>query len=162
MDCGAIDVKDAIVIVDNLTNDICGTRLRPLLSPPMLLRGVDKLCGILKAAGTKATVIYQVKPMQLGDVTPYNDHLSEYLQGQRWGFGCRTQIRLGHLKPDGFHVKPNYDSVIDRTYACAIKGIPVRDPTPSCDFVPEHLRRRWQMEWPRVGGTTGQNVNYYG
>ena len=160
VDRGAINVRDAIVVVDSLTNDIRGTRLRPSLTPSELVRGVDRLRGILVAAGARASVICQVKPMQLGDVTPYNELLSEYLRGQRGGFGCRTQIRLGHLKPDGFHVKPQYDSIIDRTYACAIKGIPVYDPTPSGEFVPDHLRRRWQAEWPKVGGTR-QIIGYH-
>ena len=156
VDRGAINVRDAIVVVDTLTNDIRGTRLRPSLSPQELVRGVDRLRQVLKTAGAMAVVICQVKPMQLGDVTSHNDQITEYLKGQRWGFGCRTQIRLGHLKPDGFHVKPQFDSIIDRTYACAIKGAPVLDPTPVDQFVPDYLRRRWQAEWPRIGGGNGR------
>ena len=117
VDRGAIDVRDSVVVVDNLTNDIRGTRLRPSLNPRDLVRGVDRLRGALKSAGAMAVVVCQVKPMELGDVTPYNDLLSEYLAGERWGFGCRTQIRLGHLKPDGYHIKPQFYSIVDRTYA---------------------------------------------
>ena len=148
---GAVNVRGAIVIIDNLTNDIRGTRLRPSLSPQELVRGVDKLRGMLRMAGAKAVIVCQVKPMTLGDVSPYNEQLSEYLRSQRWGFSCRTQIRLNYLKPDGFHIKPQYDSVVDRTYSCAIRGIPVFDPTPASEFVPDHVRRRWQTEWPKVG-----------
>ena len=153
---GAVDVRGAIVIVDNLTNDIRGTRLRPSLKPQDLVRNVDKLRSTLKTAGAAAVVVCQVKPMELGDVTPYNELLSDYLREQRWGFGCLTQIRLGHLRNDGFHIKPQFDSIIDRTYACAIRGIPVYDPTPRGEFVPSHMRRRWQKEWPRIGGGMGQ------
>ena len=130
VDRGAIDVRGAIVIIDCLTNDIRGTRLRPSVSPQQLVCGVDRLRRVLKMAGAKAAVVCQVKPMRLGDVSPYNDHLSDYLRGQKWGFSCRTQIRLSYLKPDGYHVRPQYDSIIDKTYACAIRGIPVIDPTP--------------------------------
>ena len=157
---GAIDVREAVVVVDNLTNDIRGTRLRPSLNPRELVNGVDKLRGVLKNAGATAAVICEVKPMQLGDVTPYNRHLADYLSAQKWGFGCRTQIRLNYLKPDGFHVRPQFDSVIDRTYACAIRGIYVNDPTPAEGFVPDYMRRRWQAEWPRLGGRSGQTANH--
>ena len=37
VDRGSIDVRGARVIVDNLTNDIRGTRLRPALTPPELV-----------------------------------------------------------------------------------------------------------------------------
>ena len=150
-DRGAIDVRGAVVIVDNLTNDVRGTRMRPSLTPQELVRGIDRLRGTLKTAGAVAVVVCQIKPMQLGDVTPYNEALSNYLRAQRWGYGCQTQVRLSYLRPDGYHVKPQYDSLIDRTYAYAIKGVPVIDPTPLDEFVPDHLRRRWEAQWPRIG-----------
>ena len=106
-----------------------------------------------------AVVVCQAKPMQTVDVTPYNELLSDYLSAQRGGYGCQTQIRLGHLRSDGFHVLPQFDSIIDKTYACAIRGILVPDPTPIGEFLPDHLRRRWQAEWPRLGGG-GRNDNY--
>ena len=115
------------------------------------------------AAGATAVVMCQLKPMEIADVTPYNGILDEYLRKEsergRCGFGCRTQIRLEHLKPDGYHIKPQYDSIIDRTYAYAMKGIPVRDPTPRGEFVPQHVRHRFRQEWPRIGGGQGMNVN---
>ena len=101
VDRGAINVRDSIVIVDNLTNDIRGTRLRPSVTPQQLVRGVDRLRGILRMAGAKAVVVCQIKPMQVCNVTPYNELLSSYLGAQRWGFGCRTQVRLCFLKSDG-------------------------------------------------------------
>ena len=108
-------------------------------------------------AGASAVVVCQVKPMQLGNVSPYNELISDYLRGQRWGFGCQTQVRLSYLKADGFHILPQYDSMVDKTYACAILGVPVPDPTPLDSFIPDHLRRRWQAEWPRVGNATNRN-----
>ena len=159
VDRGAIDIRGAVVIVDNLTNDIRGTSVRSPLSPRAVTHWVDKLCGRLRMAGAAAVVVCQVKPMQVADVTPYNDLLSEYLCTQDQGFGCKTQIRLTYLKPDGFHVRPQFDSVIDRTYACAIRGVPVSDPTPFNEFLPDHLRRRWQTQWPRIGGGGGRVVN---
>ena len=110
--------------------------------------------------GATAVVVCQIKPMQLMDVTPFNELLSDYLRSQRWGFGCQTQIRLSQLKADGFHVLPQFDSVIDRTYACAIRGALVPDPTPHEGFVPNHVKRRWQAEWPGLGGRVANHRNY--
>ena len=114
-------------------------------------------------AGAAATVVCQLKPMQIADVTLYNEALNSYLREQHLrgaaGFGCRTQIRLSYLKSDGYHVKPDYDSTIDRTYACAIMGERVPCPTPWEGFIPDQNRRRWESEWPVVGGlgSGGQN-----
>ena len=112
-------------------------------------------------AGAAAIVTCQIKPMQIDDVSPYNNALSEYLKAQRGGYGCSTQIRLGFLKPDGYHVRPQYDSVIDKTYACAVRGVHVIDPTPLDEFIPDHVRRSWQQAWPRLGGQARVSP-YYG
>ena len=40
----------------------------------------------------------------------------------------------------------------ERTYACALLGIPVPCPTPFDQFVPENVRRSWEREWPEIGG----------
>ena len=85
--------------------------------------------------------IRPIKPMQTTDVTPYNTMLSDYLRTQgRSEFGCQTQIRLSCPKNDGYHVLPQYDSTIDKTYACALMGIPVPCPTPMDEFTPNHIR----------------------
>ena len=91
--------------------------------------------------------------MQCVDVTQHNILLSQYLETmEEGGFGCRTQIRKSYLKEkDGFHIRPEFSSILDRTYACAILGIHVPCPTPLEDFTPDHVRRRWEREWPRVG-----------
>ena len=115
-------------------------------------------------AGARAVVTCQLKPMQTTDVTPFNNALSEYLlcekEKGRGGYGCRTQIRLDFLKNDGFHIRPEFDSVMDRTYACAFLGIPVPKPTPWDCFVPTLVRQRWEKEWPRLRG--GRQMNQDG
>ena len=51
---------------------------------------------LLKAA---AVIICEVKPMEVANVIPYNRLLSEYLSSKRpTGFGCKTQVRISHLK----------------------------------------------------------------
>ena len=157
---GKLNVRGATGIVDNLTNDIRGTRLRPAVSPPELVRNVDRLRGRLKSEGATDVVVCQAKPMQTADVTPHNQQLSEYLRGQVRGYGCRTQIRLEYLKSDGFHIRPQFDSVIDKTYACAIRGVSVPSPTPPNEFVPISVRRRWESDWPRISGGITSNRNH--
>ena len=106
-------------------------------------------------AGATGVLTCQIKPMQATDVTPYNAYLDDYLRYERLkgrgGYGCRTQITLDSLRPDGFHVKPEYDSVVDKTYACAILGVSVPCPTPVDQFLPYHVRLRQEKEWPRIG-----------
>ena len=159
VDRGDILVRGATVVLDNFTNDIRSTETRKAISPQELLRRVDRLRKGLYAAGATAVVTCQIKPMQITDVTPYNEMLSDYLRTQGMsGHGCRTQIRLSCLKNDGYHVLPQYDSTIDKTYAFALMGISVPCPTPMDEFTPNHLRRRWEMNWPRVG--RGLQMNY--
>ena len=102
------------------------------------------------AAGAVAVITCAIKPMQIVDVTPYNALVDEHLRSQPGGYGCCTQIRLEHLKHDGFHVKPQFDSVIDRGYACAILGIYVPNPTGWGEFVPDSIKRRREKDWPKL------------
>ena len=163
-DRGEFQLEGAIVVVDNLTNDVRGTRGRSAVSPQQLMRLVDGLRRKVMAAGAVAVVVCQLKPMQTTDVTPYNDLLDCYLRREkergRDGFGCRTMIRMDSLKGDGYHLKPEFWSVLDRTYACAMLGIDVPFPTPWGDFAPSYVRQRWETEWPRLGG--GARVGHYG
>ena len=57
-----IDVGDAAVIIDNLTNNIRGTRVRPALSPNKLLQRVDQLREKLRIEGAFLVEVFQVKP----------------------------------------------------------------------------------------------------
>ena len=163
VDQGEINVRGATVVIDDLTNDVQGTQLRPAVSPQQLVRLVDRLRSRVMEAGAAAFVICQLKLMQFTDVTPYNTLLNDYLRSERHqgrgGHGCRTQIRLDNLKSDGYHVVPQLDSTIDRTYACAFLGIPVPCPTPWDEFVPLHVRRRWETEWPSLVGGGASMAN---
>ena len=59
---------------------------------------------------------------------------------------------MEYLRNDGFHVKGEYDWVIDKTYACALLGLPPPFPTPRNEFEPGHIRRRREVEWPALRG----------
>ena len=149
---GEIDAAGAMVVVDNLTNDVRGTWNRPAASPMELVQRVERLRAGL--AGTAASVVIcEIKPMQQKDVRPYNLLLHEYLCAQGLAVsGCRTQIRVDNLRHDGFHIRPEFVSVIDRQYACAILNMPVPCPTPFENFVPEFVKRQYDREWPALAG----------
>ena len=139
-----VDIRGAYVILDCLTNNI-----RHGFTPAELTYEVARVRGILKAKGAADIVVCEIKPMAKIDVTPYNMELNDFLKSVN-GFGCNTQIRVWDLKEDGVHVKPDFGSVIDRTYACAIRGVPVPCPTPPEAFISLEIRRRWEMDWPRL------------
>ena len=155
-----INIVGAKVIIDNLTNDVRGTRARPAITPHDLIRLVDQLRWRVMEGGAVGVVVCQVKPMMTVDVTPHNSLLDEYLRTEgrrgRGGFGCRTQVTLETLKPDGYHVMPQYEGVIERTYVYAILGIHVPCPTAIDQFIPPQLRRRRDIEWPKLGGSRTQ------
>ena len=56
MDWGAIDVRDPVTIVDNLTNDGRGTKLRSSLTPEDFIRSVNHLRASVMRAGGKNTL----------------------------------------------------------------------------------------------------------
>ena len=162
-----IDVRNAVVVVDCLTNDVRGTRQRPAASPAQLVQRVDRLRKRPLAAGAAAIVVCQVKPMEVCDVRPHSEAIHEYLKSAGPNiYGSRTQIRRHFLQKDGFHIRPQFDGILDRTYACAIMGEYVPCPTPAEDFVPEFARRnfprlpgaydRWDQ---REGGGNRMNVH---
>ena len=158
---GEVNVMGATVIIDNLTNDVRGTRRRPPATPEELIQRLDRLGRRLRMA--EDIVVCQIKPMQDKDVSPYNGLLNDYLFSNGvWG--CHTQIRMEQLKPDGYHILPQFGSLLDRQYACAILGLEVPFPTPPENFVPDHVGRRYEGEWPRLDGrgvrSEGQNPNH--
>ena len=157
MDHEGWDVKDAVTIVDTLTNNIRNTPSRPANSPHELVAELAKTRKKLYEAGAAQVVTCEIKPMTIVDVRPYNNTLHDYLcQQPDEGLGCRTQIRMSDLKGNGFHVLPECVTILDRTYACAIRGVPVPCPTPFDDLVPPFVRRNWEAEWPRLGGMGGR------
>ena len=99
--------------------------------------------------------------METTDVTEHNRMLHDYLQREsrcgRGGYGCQTQIRLEYLRADGYHIRPQFDGVIDKTYACAIRGFNVPFPTPVDEFTPMCIRRSWDQEWPKLDVRANQN-----
>ena len=145
-----MDVRGSLVVLDNLTNNARGTHGRRADSPLELVHNLAKLRGRLKAAGAGDTIVCQIKPMTHINVCPNNVALNDFLNSQVGGFGIPTQVRMRDIKVDprgnGFHVLPEIVSVLDRTYACAIRGLPVPCPTPMEDFLPEQIRRRWEAE----------------
>ena len=154
---GEIDVRGATVIVDNITNDVRGTRQRPATTPEETTFRVDRLRKKLLAVGAEAVIIAEIKPMQHVDVRPHNHYLHNYLQAQGED-GIRTQIRMNYLRHDGFHVGRQFDSLVDKTYACALLGVPVPCPTPIDDFEPDHVRRRRDIDWPVMKSANAQMV----
>ena len=157
-------MEGAIVLIDNLTNDVRGTHHRPAATPQQLIRLVDTLRRKVMTAGAEAVIVGQLKPMEVVDVTPVNELLNQYLRRERErgrdGFACQTQTRLQHLKGDGYHIRPDYASVLDKTYACAFMGIEVPDPTPWDEFSPSFVRRRWEADWPRLVGGGTQRIQH--
>ena len=160
---GEVDVRGATVIVDNITNDVRGTRQRPAMTPEETTIRVDQLRQRLLTAGAEAVVVAEVKPMQHTDVRPYNRYLHHYLRAQgQSGYGVQTQIRMEYLRPDGFHIRGQFDSVVDKTYACALLGVPVPNPTPVDNFEPDHVRRQRNIEWPVLNRANAQMVRTEG
>ena len=159
---GDVDVREATVVIDNITNDVRGTQQKPAATPEDTVFRVDKLRRKLLEAGAKAVVVAEIKPMQWVDVRPHNRRLHYYLLSQgRDGHGISTQIRMNFLRNDGFHVRREFDYVIDGTYACAILGVPVPYPTPTTDFEPEFVRRQRHTEWPLINDAYAQSVRTY-
>ena len=142
--------------------------MRKADSPRELVNRVAKVRGLLYSAGAVKVVTCQIKPMTLIDVRPYNGLLHEFLCFQPdGGPGCETQIRMTDLKPsgdgNGFHILPECETILDRTYACAIRDVPVPCPTPLEDFTPLHVRRRWEAEWPKLRRGEGRDpMMHYG
>ena len=162
---GAIKVDGAVVVLDCLTNNVRGTRARKAASPEELLDQVRRLRDRILVASAASVIVCEIKPLRDTNVTPYNMLISDYLvRVGPGGFGCRTQIRMKDLRADGLHVVPECLTVIDRTYACALRGVHVPCPTPLEDFVPEAERRRWDVEWPRLAALRrgGSPFDHYG
>ena len=144
---GEIRTDGALVILDNLTNDVRGTRQRQAATPQDLVQRVGMLRERMR--GAAGIITCQVKPMRDVDVSQHNELLSEYLRAQGGtGYGCLTQIRKEHLKGDGFHIWPQFSLVLSKQYACAIMGLDVPCPTPYDDFL-------LVKDWPYLGGGRG-------
>ena len=143
---GEIEVEGKVVVVDNVTNDV-----RKVQDPWEVQRRMGKLLDTLDSAA--AVVVLETKPIRHIDVSPFNGMLHKLCVSRRNVFGCRTQIRMRDLGRDGFHVAPDCVDIVDKTYACALLGIPVPCPTPSGDFLHPEQTVRYRREYPRIGET---------
>ena len=156
---GEITVKDSYVVIDNITNNVRGNWHNQRESPEQVVNRVARLRELILSSSAAACVVCEVKPMRIVDVRPYNRLLHAYLGScGDSGFGCNTQIFMEFLAADGYHIDHKYDSVLDKTYACALLGIPVPEPVPDENFVPPYYRRSWDRHWPRLVGNGGPGV----
>ena len=150
---GRIDVENAYVIIDNITNNVRGGKNHEAEPPDLVTDRVAALRELILEKSAKAVVVCQLKPMKRVNVRAHTMQIHRYLLAcGKGGYGCWTQIRMRYLKEDGFHVQSRHIAIVDKTYACALLGVFVPDPTPFGDLAPDITRRRWENRWPRVGG----------
>ena len=129
---GALKVDGAVVILDVTTNDVRGTTAMAQVEPDEVAWRYERVVRLLKQKGAVEVVCCEVKSMRFMDVTPYSNALHSLCL--RLGIpGCATQIGVSHLGQDGFHILPSCLTILDRTYACAIMGVPVPCPPPAED-----------------------------
>ena len=134
---GGLDVCGRAVILDVGTNDVRGTAGVPWVRPGEVGERFEMVARLLLEKGAVGVVGCEVKPMKFMDVTPYSRAIhTACLRLRAHGHrvhGCQTQTGVSHLGKDGYHILPSFAGVLDRTYACAIMGVPVPCPTPSWD-----------------------------
>ena len=162
---GDLAIEGALVILDCLGNDARNTPQAPRLSPDRHVQELDKLRMKLWEKGAADVIVCSVKPTQRADMTEYVDRVHRYLQSVRegdGGHGIRSQVRLEHLRADGLHLQPRYYYVLQQTYACAIMGRNVPDPTPLDCFIPDRKRQAYRQEWPSCsrGQVRASHVNH--
>jgi hypothetical protein len=104
---GRIKVEGARVVIDVTTNDMRGTRGLPRITPEELVDRVGKLIATLREKGAKGVTVCEPKPMTLMDITPFSNMLYRKCREGKIGW-CRTQLGVGSLKEDGFHVLPSF------------------------------------------------------
>ena len=121
-----------------------------------MTRRLGKVLDVLEKAA--AVVVVQVKPIRHLNVTQINGDIHRLCVSRDKVYGCHTQIRMRDLARDGFHVSPHCSDIIDKTYSCAILGIPVPCPTPCEDFFHPQQTRDYERAWPALkrGDREGQ------
>ena len=146
---GVLKVEGETVILNVGTNDVRGTKRVPQSCPDDVGWRFERVGGFLFEKGAVGLVACELKPMSFMDVVPYSwaiHHACLRLRtrGHRV-HGVQTQTGVSHLREeDGYHIERSFSTILDRTYACAIRGIPVPCPTPTWDMGRDPgLRNRW-------------------
>jgi hypothetical protein len=111
-------------ILDVTTNDVRGTRAAPRTSPEIVANRVGETIELLQKKGCDGVIVLETKPIRYLDVTPYNQRI-HYKIMEMGGYGCLNQIREADLTSDGYHIREAYYSVVEKTYSCAVMGVPV-------------------------------------
>jgi hypothetical protein len=122
------------------------------MTPAAVAEKLGDLLDSMREA--QAVVVCETNPMWHVDVTPYNKAIHMECVDREGVHGCHTQTRLEHLARDGFHIRAAYTSVLEKTYACALLGIPVPCQTPPDHFGQEAAQmeqQEFEWEWPRPG-----------
>ena len=151
---GQLAIRGAHILIDCLNNDARPTHKEPQLSPEKLAEGLDTLRTELWQRGAIHIVVSSLRPTQRADVGEHNKAIHRYLGTKRdedGGHGCSTQVRLHHLRADGLHLHPRFYSVLQQTFAFALMGKYVPDPTPFDCYEPDHVRQPFLRDWPVVG-----------
>ena len=149
---GEIRVEGARVVVDCMTNDVRGTRAQRPVEPWELEERLRVVIGELRRSGAGEVVLCEMKPMRDINVVPYNIRIHALILCNEGVGGCSTQIQHDYLKEDGYHVRPEFGSVLDRTYACAVMDRTVPCPYFDSGIYDWHTRRHWEQEWPPLWG----------
>jgi hypothetical protein len=126
-----------MVILDIGTNDVRGTGRVPQSRPGNVGWRYERVGRLLFEKRAVGLVVCELKPMSFMDVAPYLWAIHSAclrLRTHRHGVhGVQTQTCVSHLRKDGYHILPSFSTILDMTYACAIRGILVPCPTPSWD-----------------------------
>jgi hypothetical protein len=144
----------AHVIIDVTTNDLQGARALPRAAPEEVTDHVERLVAAVKEKAVVGVIICETKPMSIMNVTPLSDILHRRCQKQKVGW-CQTQVKLEHMKEDGYHIRPPFLQIIDNTCACAVMWVRVPHPTLPYKKWKHQLR---EQEWPRMEERPGTNV----
>jgi hypothetical protein len=156
-----LQVEGETVILDIGTNDVQGTGRVPQSGPGDVGWRYERVGRLLFEKGAVGLVACEMKPMSFMDVAPYLWVIrSACLMLRTHGHhvhGCTTQTCVSHLRKDGYHILPSFSTVLDMTYACAIRGILVPCPAPSWDRGQDPaLRDKWPT--PRRHRANGKTM----
>jgi hypothetical protein len=145
---GVLKVEGETVSLDVGTNNVRGTERVPRSWPGDVgwrNKRVRRLLFEKRAAGL---VTCELKPMSFLDVALYLWAIhSACLRLCTHGHhvhGIQTQTGISHLRKNGYHILRSFSTILDMTYACAMREIPVPCPTPSWDrYRDPTLKDRW-------------------